>query len=63
MAFSELHISTGSTLASLNCQGDLDERFVDDTDLQPMSPIRECTSDEDVKDDDNDQNRTSKSSF
>ena len=46
LAFSDLHITTGSTLASLSCQGDLDERFIDDTDLQPMSPIRECTDDE-----------------
>ena len=46
LAFSDLHIATGSSLNSLSCQGDLDERFIDDTDLQPMYAIRECTDDE-----------------
>ena len=45
LAFSDLHISTSSTLPSLSCQSDLDARFIDDAD-DSMSPIRECTDDE-----------------
>ncbi|RNA33130.1 hypothetical protein BpHYR1_037068 [Brachionus plicatilis] len=46
MAYSEIHVPTGSTLMSLNLQGDLDERFIDDFDELDLPDIRE-SGDED----------------
>jgi len=49
LAYSELHASTGSTLASLRNQDDLDERFVDDfaNERDDLPSIRETSSDND----------------
>jgi hypothetical protein len=49
LAYSELHASTGSTLASLRDQSDLDERFVDDfaNERDDLPSIRETSSDND----------------
>lgn len=46
LAFSEIHIPTGSTLMSINLQDDLDERFIDDFDDIDLPEIRE-SADED----------------
>jgi hypothetical protein len=48
LAFSELHASTGSTMASLTIQDDLDERFVDDFEENHMPPIRENSDDDEA---------------
>ena len=47
LAYSELHASTGSTLASLMNQSDLDERFIDDfaNERDDLPSIREHFSD------------------
>ena len=48
MAFSEIHAPTGSTLASLAIQSDLDERFIDDFDDHfDMPSIREDSTEAD----------------
>lgn len=46
LAFSEIHIPTGSTLLSLNLQNNLDDRFIDDFDELDLPDIRE-SEDED----------------
>ncbi|CAF0728170.1 unnamed protein product [Brachionus calyciflorus] len=46
LAYSEIHVPTGSTLASLDFQRDLDERFIDDFDEFDLPGIRE-SADED----------------
>jgi len=50
LAFSDVHISTGSTLASLSFQGNLEERFIDDFDMLGMPGIRERSSDSEDED-------------
>ena len=52
LAFSEPHASTGSTLASLREQADLDERFIDDfaTERDDLPSIRETSSDNESSD-------------
>lgn len=47
LAFSQLHESTGSTLASLANQSDLEERFIDDFDDNDMPLIRESSTEDD----------------
>ena len=51
--FSEAHSSTGSTLASLSYQGDLELRFLDD-EIDYMEPHEEEVKVEEVEDDGND---------
>jgi len=46
LAFSEVHISTGSTLASLSNQNILEERFIDDFDENSEMPSIPESSDE-----------------
>jgi hypothetical protein len=46
LAFSEVHISTGSTLASLSNQEILEERFIDDFDENSEMPSIPESSDE-----------------
>lgn len=47
LAFSEIHVPTGSTLMSLDLQSDLEERFIDDFDDIDMPAIRESGDEED----------------
>ena len=47
LAFSQLHISTGSTQASLMEQTELEERFIDDfaNEHDDLPSVREASSD------------------
>lgn len=46
LVYSEIHISTGSTLASFDIQSSLDERFIDDFEEREMPVLRESSDEE-----------------